>query len=242
MDNQNQPNQEQTPLPENQPMPEAQPTPEIVPPPTQPTNPHGRNWKKWILIGLALVILIIGGGTFVLSQQKSQKPEAKTITQPTSSAPSPTPDPTSDWKTYTTDNFSFQYPADYVIQERVRGFFVMNLANVTPAPLQGIFVDTRHNDTYENMVKTQENGLINPIVRDIANGIIMSGKIGPGFGEGMSVRTAILKYKQSAITISPDQTISDDFFDQILSTFKFTETKPSPVPTSHCGLDINIPC
>ncbi len=25
-------------------------------------------------------------------------------------------------------------------------------------------------------------------------------------------------------------------------TFKFTEEKPSPIPTSHCGLDINIPC
>ncbi len=200
--------------------------------PGQPGNPTSRNWKKWILIGLVLLLVIVGGSAFVFSQQKSQEPEVASTAKPTVSSPSPTPDPTADWETYATDNFSFQYPADYVIQERVRGFFVMNLANVTPAPLQGIFVDTRHNDTYENMVKTQENGLINPIVRDIANGIIISGNIGPGFGEGMSVRTAILKYKQSAITIAPDQTVSTDFFAQILSTFKFIDSNVNPVSDS----------
>ncbi len=123
MDNQNQTEQNRTSVPENQPAPvPLVPAPEITTPaatpPSQPANPHGKNWKKLILIGLVLVILIIGGGTFVLSQQETNTPETKIIAQPTAGQPTTIPDPTADWKTYINEKYqySLKYPPQWEIQ------------------------------------------------------------------------------------------------------------------------------
>ncbi len=46
-------------------------TPQVTTPPEQPTKPYGRNWKKWILFGVVLAIVILGIGSLTLSQSKS---------------------------------------------------------------------------------------------------------------------------------------------------------------------------
>lgn len=125
MDNQTQSGQNQT-LQEQQPVAQTQPASEVPPPtpadpsppslpPTTSAKPSSRNWKKWSLVGLVLlVVVIIGGGTFVLSQQKSQEPKVVSTAKPTTS-PSPTPDPTADWKTYINTKVGFQlrFPERY---------------------------------------------------------------------------------------------------------------------------------
>lgn len=81
-------------------------------PPEKPAKPYNKNWKKWIAIGV-LALIFIGGGSLVLSQQKSQEPEAVSTVKPIASSPSPTTDPTADWKTYTNTkyNYSVNYPS-----------------------------------------------------------------------------------------------------------------------------------
>jgi hypothetical protein len=82
-----------------------------------PQKPSGRNWKKWIYIFVAILLVITAGGTFVLSKQQTKQSQERSTSQPTAAAPSPTPDPTTDWKTYTNSeyNFSFKYPPQYSV-------------------------------------------------------------------------------------------------------------------------------
>lgn len=126
MDNQNQPTQEQ-PVTADQPTTESIPTPAGAPtpttPPTQPATLPGRNWKKWIIIGGIVLVTLLTGTAYVLSQQKTQKPDNKTVVQPTAAQPSPASDPNADWKTYENaeHKYSFQHPGTWTITESGAG-------------------------------------------------------------------------------------------------------------------------
>lgn len=61
----------------------------------------------WILLGILVLITAIGSTAYFLNRN-----QAKTVVQ---STPSPTPDPTANWKTYSDPsiNFTFKYPQNF---------------------------------------------------------------------------------------------------------------------------------
>lgn len=78
---------------------------------------EGGQTQVLILAGIVLTIAL-AGGIFYLGRVTAPKPQNVT----TSPQPSPTlsqtssPDPTANWKTYTTEEFSIKYPPSYAYQ------------------------------------------------------------------------------------------------------------------------------
>ena len=76
--------------------------------------------KKMILIGFIflIIVLIISGLYFYLQKQWSS-PKTQESLQNTQKAPSPTPDPTANWKSYSNEKMgiSFKYPTDYSVSK-----------------------------------------------------------------------------------------------------------------------------
>ena len=110
-------------------MEQTNPLPNPPTPPGMPINPpvSSPSSNKSILIVLLVVLLVVlfSLATYLLvkSQTKSQTPiSSPSTTQPSSAQPStvipsPTTDPTANWKTYTSPDgiYSFKYPVDWFI-------------------------------------------------------------------------------------------------------------------------------
>ena len=85
---------------------------------TPPSNGYYKKgyWKKWVLIYAVIALLLYSGVYyFVLSKNKSNPYSYNTSPSPAQSAqPSPTTDPTTNWKTYTNEKYgySIKYPSD----------------------------------------------------------------------------------------------------------------------------------
>src|SRR5947207_1907026 len=74
---------------------------------------------KVLLVALVfLAVLVIAGSSYYLGSHKSNSMNKQSV-QTKVSTPSPTLDPTADWKTYNfpNSNISFKYPADWKIEE-----------------------------------------------------------------------------------------------------------------------------
>lgn len=86
--------------------------------PEQPQKSYGRNWKKWIPVYLIIAAAIYSGVYyFVLSKQNSRPNTQPAIRADVSPAPSIASDLTANWKTYTNtkSGLSFQYPSDWIL-------------------------------------------------------------------------------------------------------------------------------
>ncbi len=199
-------------------------------PPVVPPEPPNRNWSKWLMLFVGLALLLYGSMLGYDAYQKSlytPLPEVAITPEPT---PTPTPDPTADWKTYTTSIISFKYPPTYIVQERVKNFYAIVPSGITPAPTQGIFIDARlerDNADYDKAVSSTTQSGTGVTTKAIKNGIIISGKVGPGMGEGLSFTNALLKYKKGAIGLSADPTIPSSLFEEIISNIKFMDSTSS---------------
>lgn len=94
--------------------------------PIQPEIPQNSKFsffksaKVWPII--VLLILLIPTGTYLLGKNQSSKQISTIQSSPT---PTPTPDPTANWKTYSDSKygFSLKYPSEYLISEVNNGIF-----------------------------------------------------------------------------------------------------------------------
>lgn len=137
---------------QNPPITEPQsPTP-IVTPTEPPKKPYGRNWKKWILIYIAIAAVLYGGIYYFVLAKQSSNPYSQPVTKtaPTSS-PSTSPDPTADWKTYTnkTDKFFIKYPPDWRlrIDNPAANQVILESPDYTGNDSKGIIMNVRTSDT-----------------------------------------------------------------------------------------------
>jgi len=135
---------------------------------------------------------------------------------------------TSNWKTYSTSKFSFQYPSNLVIKETDKDYFVFVESNQTPASNSNMAIDARLSAVYADYnqaVKSTKEGLTNVKEESIGEWLKISGLIKPPLREGTSITVALYKYGQGAIEfeISGNAPVSDSIFDQILSTFRFSQ-------------------
>ncbi|MBI2465370.1 hypothetical protein HYV64_04475 [Candidatus Shapirobacteria bacterium] len=78
-------------------------------------------WLKTLTYGFSLVsfgIAIGVIGSILTTNKNQQTSQNQQIISPTIPQPSPTPDPTANWKTYEGTNFSFKYPSTMYIQKQ----------------------------------------------------------------------------------------------------------------------------
>ncbi|MEK7573805.1 MAG: hypothetical protein AAB531_05260 [Patescibacteria group bacterium] len=115
---------DQTPQPINPPV--ENPTPQTVIPPVSKSFLS----TKIILLIVIFLILIAGGGTyFALNSKTKPTPPVSKATK--TSVPIPTPDPTASWKTYINakGKYSLQYPPTTAFIEDASGNATGNLSN-----------------------------------------------------------------------------------------------------------------
>lgn len=116
--------------------PSIPPTPPPVPPVIPPRPPIilPRPQKKslaWLIIPLLILILPISGYfVFQINKFKQQlnQPPPAVSPSPVAALPSPSPSLTADWQIYTNQvqNYSFQYPSDWQINEAGATFDINN--------------------------------------------------------------------------------------------------------------------
>ena len=223
--------------------------------PTQAPLPNPSSHSKTFIIVFGIVLLVVLGiGIYVLSTSKNQAViQQQTITSPTVTQPSPTPDPTANWKTFTETNtgFTLKYPSNwshFALPDNTGGY----LAKVALTPQSPNFpvdkgdpngvviyvlkLNTRDCTNSADYAQKELNdyirlkdklypGLeIKPLnLNNIYGYIIYKGAPGVEAQKGPGVY--IFRCPKE-IQVSFDPTgieNSEQIFNQILSTFKFTD-------------------
>ncbi len=182
------------------------------------------NQKGLTPILIVLILAALVGGYLVYQNQP--KPTSPT---PLSSETSvKEEDPTANWKTYTTDNFTFKYPQNYIVKKTYDNFYDLyqNQNPIDTRTVIGVNATMSNvTSSYDRAVESAKALLENPTIETVPLGIKLTGRQKLGsYGGGVLHKIAILKFDDKAIqieTADPDQ-VTVDLFDQILSTFKFT--------------------
>lgn len=193
------------------------------------SDPH--HSPKMLLIALAaFLIIIIGGGIgYFLGTNNIQQITPEVTNQTVKLSPTPTPDSTADWKTYTnTENgFSFKYPHLWRIIEEPKkpielndefGNLYLSISFANPALIGISFCGAYPEDKRCEILK----------VGDISFNIDWD-------VDGKSTATTEIKGVAMFITLHQTTTPAKKNFRQILSTFKFTNQNQS-------NLDNNKSC
>jgi hypothetical protein len=208
------------------------PTPPVLPQtPVEPEKP--KKSYTWLLI-LALFVLAAGLSFFAWESYRLKSQLAQVV-QP-SIEPSSSVNSTAGWKTYSNEalGFSFSYPEEYQVEERVPGFLliVKPSENVAQA---GISLETRLNSPYQTYASAQEyikNTFDLLETKKINQWEVFKAKGKEGMLIGLEFRLAIAPYKTGAIEMDVlENTDYVNNLDQILSTFKFSNTEQTAVKT-----------
>jgi hypothetical protein len=228
-----------------------------VPPSTPTQNPKSRNWKKWIFIGGIILVILLTGTAYVLSQQESKK--TKPPTKQPVSKPTPTPDPTADWKTYTNTKYgySLKYPQkwdisalnDYLENPNPQFPDAGAIQSICTGPNSCPFNINIFKDSLENKLSEFTKTLTNQdptfiiSTTDISNNGIAGKKIitkgsqpgTPGYHHLYAKNEYV--YIIDATDIAGSK-LSEEIYPQtlqILKSFKFAEQAPvSRVPKTAC--------
>ena len=81
-------------------------------------SPPPHRFSKTFIVLIAVILLVAAGvGGYILGTNQNQTVQTQPVTQ--LPQPSPTPDPTANWKTYsnTKYDFSFKYPSEWEIDD-----------------------------------------------------------------------------------------------------------------------------
>lgn len=217
--------------------------PSEIPAQPQPIQPPPVNNQKGflpIILGIFVLLLVVGGGAYYLGTQNSRTaPQAQnTNTQPTTNpqnntatdptdAPittqSPQSDETAGWKTYSSSILSFKYPATLNLEEREKNYIVL-LSDANNPQSVLVSIDARQTGnyaSYDKAVSSTKEGIINVQTEEMTNGVKISGKVGPGYGEGQPITIALFKYGTAAVEAETTTTNQNQLqtFNKILSTF-----------------------
>lgn len=212
------------------------------------TSSDPNHSPKMLLIGLgAFLIIIIGGGIgYFLGVDNSEQTTPANTTPIVKVSPTPTPDPTANWKTYTNTKYGYEakYPQSwYLYETKIAPATVGFWIEKTEGEASGVWVSVHENlsrltpeEWWDKDIKKAAN------YQDLLNKTIREDRLVNGYS-AFFVQTD--KDWQSRpgtwIFLNKDEKIYEIFtnfteganymiFDQILSTFKFT-------PASSTGED-----
>ncbi len=221
-----QPNQPSVTPPINQPLP-VQPSP----------NPSKQNYLIMAVVVLVILLLGMGGLVVYLLQKNQTVPATVSEVIPTttpSMVPSPVADETANWKTYTSNSsvgITFKYPPSLTLQEKgQRKDYIVLLTDPKDLSTTSSIMDIDLsldvvNSDYPQAVNFWKEQLIDESVQELENGVKIVGN-GQHESSGEIFTIVLLKHKSGGairlVTTKTDNT-SKMLFDQILSTFKFTD-------------------
>lgn len=239
---------------ESQPSPPSPPT-EPAPPPAspEPTPPSTGKSKIVIWVGLGFLILaLVAIGTYYVSSRRAT-PTITAIPSPIS-APTSTPDPTVNWKTYTNDfdKYSAKYPSNWYLNPAsaegngtdIADSDISNFAEVpNPDDTEHIRVNiiAFNNESEMPLQKwLEENDTEQIYSEDTITVAEITGVLreesNSDFLQLPEIKSAIAIYlpyrnKVYRILAFPSDSKHKEILDQILSTFKFIEATPSATMT-----------
>jgi len=242
---------------DNQSQPEAQQPTQQTTPPSNGYYKKG-SWKKWVLIYGVVAVLLYGGiYYFVLSKNKSNPYSYNTSPSPTQSVqkPSPTTDPTANWKTYTNTKYgyTFKYPNPWtencskdISQNSPLSQSVIVCPEAYPTgPFGGIpayfnvTVESKKiGETAQDIKKLKEKE--NPSIKEVSVPKIANYDVAASYFEGAGIPNAtVYLVKNPSDTTYMNITgdgIDENIYNQILSTFKFTDVSPTKENQKTVGL------
>jgi hypothetical protein len=217
-----------------------EPVQPMVQPPQQSTVPAKPKSRFLVFLIALLLLLSLGAVAYGMYQnyRPTNPPMVSLLTPTVSVSQAPIDGPLSDWKTFTKSDWSFRYPPNLFAKEPVPNFVDLVDSEDAPASNARISIDARMTgpslNDFDEALKRRTNGLdiINPQTKTFPYGVIISGKIGPGMGEGLQITNGLVKYKNGAISVEYVGTNSDpQTFEQILSTFTLTGQSTASTPT-----------
>lgn len=192
---------------------------------------HKTRPDSFLLVALFSALLASGMALY-LFWQNQQLSYQLSLSRQVKASPSPSPyiDPTSDWQVYSNPsyNFSFKYPLNYRVQERVKGFLVL-VKEGEPVAQAGISFDMRSIPTkssFESIVKELYDTMNISKTYTVQAGdnswSVYEGEGKEGMIQGIKFVTAVILQNSKLIrteTIATSEYLEN--FNQILSTFKF---------------------
>ena len=222
-------------------------------------RPSHRVWQKniWKTLTILLAILLVGMGGYIvyLLNSLNAKVVSQQQTQEASTLPISTfvSDPTADWKTYTNTKFgfSFKYPKDlsYIYDQSDQYSETgINNAMILLQNFDGSKPRTETEQDFQIIVYiANKNGNFNledpqgEQSETVINGVRVIRA--STTQKWVSVPTLFFQSSPNkiAVQLSNPNSTNKTWFDQILTTFKFTEsnTVTTPLPVS-CTMDAKI--
>lgn len=233
---------------------------DAVPHANNPIEPHHTNhFFRIILILLVVILLVVGAGVAWMymqgqNAQKAAEEAQKTAVVPTAT-PAIAPDPTADWKVYTSAcGFTIKYPEDHNLEDapatcvaRHQGngsivssdngqTFYLNIA-VDPKPKTTNFEDelkAYYPTSKDNQIPTTVAGF--QAIKFKVSENEQAGKNGNGISTGVII-LADGKFYQFNLIGVPE---SEEVFDQMLTTFKIVE-QPTVSPAASGSASTTTP-
>ena len=217
------------------------PTPIAPTPITDTTKPVKSSGFIVVLLSILLIISVLIAGFFAYQTQNLVKQITELQPTPTpiaSTEPSPTTDPSADWQTFTNKELGFEikYPKNFTISSGLipnngtqitlisdqRNILIINKPNINPLT----------NKKYESLEQ------FDPRVKNFK--LIMIGQYeakdsGIYDTQGGTTQRDLIMEKDDSIWIIQDlqkEELTNEIFDQIISTFKFIEPKASIMPST----------
>lgn len=157
--------------------------------------------KRFFIVWILIAIFVTAGilyATYYLGVQQGKTAPQATKLSPTI-APSPVPDPTANWKTYTTSEFSIKYPPDWEVKDILKNNTLDWLKTTT------IFIGIRPTSLAYDVVAQIR------VTTDSPERVAKEGVVKTHNG-----KTYI--FNNAGRGTGEEQTV-----DQILSTFRFTQ-------------------
>ncbi len=187
-----------------------------------------KNQKGFIIPVLILFSLVILG---IISYFFSPKSINSVNVKIPSSLPT---NPSTGWKLYKSDIFSFEYPSDYSIQKTDDSEMIVVEGPLNDNNVEQIYIDWRKNEYSDTTITNEISKLGKTDVirsnKKIQLGVDLvvriSGKLGGSFSTGnVDTRVVLLDTKRNRLIRLDTNTPKNKFekFDKILSTFKFID-------------------
>lgn len=207
------------------------------------------------ILSMAIFILLsLAAVAFLYYQNQELKGMLSGYQTPiTSPTPTETGDPTTGWKTYTNSQigFSFQYPSDWILKDgsgvTLTSYSIykpLSDGDVEPELTLHFFVAYHKGVT--DLAKWLTDNQAGEIVDTVKiNGNNFSKIKGESLEDSLEYATQINASGILRIVIEPypNEVVSDEIFNQILSTFKFTQSTNQPInnsSSSACTLEAKI--
>jgi hypothetical protein len=195
-----------------------------------------------ILLG-AFLFLLLGCGGYVLFAKKT-RPIGKAIAQvsPTAFQPSPKTDPTANWKIYRNSKYGYilKYPSNFFVEEShdpMGDIDTTEISNIETKKFNSGVKDPDDSDVFLMFITNpwQGNRTLEDAYRDypLSRSTYTVGEESGFIANGKKTVVVNKNGKEYVFNIRSLNTQSK-LFDQILSTFKFTDQTTNPTAPPGC--------